>query len=145
MTGVSNRGPRVDVMAPGSGIMGPISQTSSPSNSANQENYTLDNSFKVNKLSGTSMAAPQVTGVVACLVGLRHSSKATVTKEEVKSFIVDNAESSRLYDPTSGNPANDYDNSRALHGTSNKFLKQPFNSSTAFAHGTTNTHNLPSN
>jgi len=145
MTGVSNRGPRVDLLAPGSGIMGPISQTSSSANSANQENYTLDNSFKVNKLTGTSQAAPQVTGMIACILQTRHSTKATMTKEEVKSFIVDNAENGRMYDPTSGNAANDYDNSRALHGGANKFLKRPFNSDVAFAHGTSNVHNLPSN
>ena len=68
-----------------------------------------------------------------------------MTNAEVKSFITDNAENGRLYDPTSGNAANDYDNSRALHGGANKFLKQPFNSNVAFAHGTSNPHNLPSN
>ena len=145
MTAVSNRGPRVDLLAPGSAIMGPISQTSSPANSGNQENYTLDNSFKVNKLSGTSQAAPQVTGVIACILQTRHSTRATMTNAEVKSFIVDNAENGRLYDPTSGTAANDYDNSRALHGGANKFLKQPFNSDVAFAHGTSNAHSLPSN
>lgn len=134
--GYSNRGPRIDVFAPGSSIMGPISNTSSAINTQNSINYTLDNSFKVNKLSGTSMAAPQATGILAGLLQTRCTTKTTISKEDAFAYIKDNCEAGRLYDPTSGNPANDYDNSRALHNAPNNFLKQPVNSTRAFAHGT---------
>ena len=93
----SNRGPRIDVFAPGSSIMSSISQTSSVDISTGAVNYSLDNSFKINKLNGTSMASPQVTGVLACLLQIRHTTRATLTKEEALDFITSNSEISRLY------------------------------------------------
>ena len=91
------------------------------------------------------MASPQVTGVLACLLQTRHTTRATLTKEDALDFITSNSEISRLYDPTSGNPANDYDNSRALHNAPNRFLKQPFNSNHAFVHAKNSVATLPTN
>jgi subtilisin family serine protease len=53
----SNTGPRVDIYAPGSGIISSVYDVGITSESGNYIKY-----------DGTSMAAPQVTGVLACLL-----------------------------------------------------------------------------
>jgi hypothetical protein len=53
----SNTGPRVDIYAPGSGIISSVYDVGINSGSGNYIKY-----------DGTSMAAPQVTGVLACLL-----------------------------------------------------------------------------
>lgn len=139
----SNRGPRIDIYAPGSGIMSAIPNSGSYTSGA--INYTLNSSYKVNKLDGTSMASPQVTGVLACVMQARHSSRSTMKVAEALDFVTTNAEDGRLYDQTSGTPSNDYDNVNALHGAPNRFLKQPFNSEISFAMGTNSVKALPQN
>ena len=139
----SNRGPRLDIYAPGSGIMSAV--TSSGSYTSGAINYTLNNSYKVNKLNGTSMASPQVAGLLACVMQVRHSSRGTMKVAEALDFITKNAEEGRLYDQTSGTPSNDYDNVNALHNAPNRFLKQPFNSHISFAMGTDTVKALPQN
>ena len=58
----SNCGPRVDVYAPGENIMSSIN--SSIGSFANDNRNTA---YKVSKRSGSSMASPQVVGILACL------------------------------------------------------------------------------
>lgn len=133
----SNRGPRLDVLAPGSGIMSAISQSPSATIGFGSIPYTLDTTYLVNKLNGTSMAAPQVTGIVTLLMGLRHNLNNTPTKEEALEFITSNAELNRMHDATTGTASTDYQASYALHGAPNRFLKQPFNSRIAARYGST--------
>lgn len=56
----SSFGPRIDVWAPGVNIMGSIRSTQGGSVDLR------DSNFRNGKLSGTSMASPQVCGVLAC-------------------------------------------------------------------------------
>jgi len=56
----SNYGPRVDIYAPGSSI---LSSDNSIGLGADYRNAN----YRIGKKSGTSMAAPQVTGVLACI------------------------------------------------------------------------------
>lgn len=124
-----NRGPRIDVFAPGQYIMGALSTSHSSDNAAGNSNYPLDsNTFKSNGFTGSSFAAAQVTGLLACLLQIRQN----FTQAECLQFLKDNAQNNRLQDDTSGTPANDYANGTALHGAANRFLKQPFNGSIAF-------------
>lgn len=60
----SNYGPQLDIMAPGGGIMGAAwyDSTSTASIVADSRN----DFYSLMKLSGTSQASPQVTGVLAC-------------------------------------------------------------------------------
>jgi hypothetical protein len=58
----SNTGPRVNILAPGSNIA-----SSSNTNSSGVRDSRNTNYYKI-LMSGTSMAAPQVTGVLACLL-----------------------------------------------------------------------------
>jgi hypothetical protein len=58
----SNCGPRVDVYAPGRFIMSSVNSTLGV-----YANDTRNSSYYLTKKSGTSMACPQVAGVLACL------------------------------------------------------------------------------
>lgn len=63
MMGYTNRGPRTDVFAPTDCNAGDIG---SPSDSSRE--YPLDNAYNTDNFSGTSCAAPNVAGVLACRV-----------------------------------------------------------------------------
>lgn len=60
----SNTGPRVDVFAPGSYIMSSFNNGLSYGSVTDPRNA----SYRLGKLSGTSMSGPQVTGILACLL-----------------------------------------------------------------------------
>ena len=59
----SNCGPRIDVYAPGTSIMSSLNSNILSSSVTDTRNST----YFLNKYSGTSMASPQVAGVLACL------------------------------------------------------------------------------
>lgn len=123
----SEKGPRVNICAPGGAIMSAI-----PTNSNNDNYqaviYPANTSYKSKKLSGTSMASPQVTGVLACLLEARPKS----TQAECLAFLQEHSESNRLYDPTTGTASTDYINFRALQGGANLYLKMPFTATNPF-------------
>jgi hypothetical protein len=60
----SNNGPGVDVYSPGNDIMSSVNSTSSFGGIPDP----VDNNYYITKLSGTSMASPQVCGILACLM-----------------------------------------------------------------------------
>lgn len=61
----SNCGPVVDIFAPGASIMSSINST--PAVTDGTYDYR-NSSYYISKKTGTSMASPQVTGVLACLL-----------------------------------------------------------------------------
>ena len=64
----SNRGPRIDVWAPGSYIDSSWIGSAPAPGLASPVPDTRNNLYYTGKSSGTSMASPQVTGVLACLL-----------------------------------------------------------------------------
>lgn len=60
----SNHGPAVNIFAPGSDIMGAMSPDYTGTTVADPRN----SQYKLAKISGTSMASPQVAGVAACVL-----------------------------------------------------------------------------
>ena len=124
----STKGPRVDISAPGGYIMSAIPQGSNIATGVGTVDYPLNATYKSTKISGTSMASPQVAGVVACLL----ESRKTYTQDQVASWLYQNCETNRLYDPTTGTPSTDYQNFRALQGAPNRYLKTPFTSQYPF-------------
>lgn len=112
--GFSETGPRVDVYAPGSFIMSALSgnygSISDPRNPA----------FRIGKISGTSMACPQVTGMLACVL----QARPTMTPTEAKQFVIDNSIKNTLQ--VTGPES--YTNQRSLQGGANRILKTPFTS-----------------
>jgi len=100
----SDCGPGVDIYAPGTFII-----SSTPTGTNDPRN----SSFKIGKNSGTSMASPQVCGVLACALEIYPS----MTQEEAKAYILAYAKQGQLT-ATSGGPTDGQD----LQGSANLFL-----------------------
>jgi hypothetical protein len=110
----SNCGPRVDIYAPGSYIM------SSLNSNIQGGTYDSRNSFAyVSKYSGTSMASPQVAGLVACILEIYPSfNQAAVLK-----YLQDTAKYNQMTDGggSSGAMGTTIDDT-ALQGSVNRYL-----------------------
>lgn len=105
---ISNCGPRVDIYAPGRNIISSVN--------SNTDNYIPDlrnSNYYFTKKSGTSMASPQVVGVIACLA----EQWPTITQDDVKNYLDKFAKFDQITD-TGGGPG-DYTD---LQGSDNKFL-----------------------
>jgi subtilisin family serine protease len=77
-------------------------------------------SYKIGKISGTSMASPQVAGLVACLMETYPHYK----QEDVKAYITSKwAVDGQLYDAVSTDDPTDTDD---LQGSPNKHAKYNF-------------------
>ena len=74
--GSSTRGPAVDIWAPGEDIVSAVSTV----NLYISDDYPDDNTYKVTSIGGTSMASPQVAGVIAQHV----QAFPSATPEEIK-------------------------------------------------------------
>lgn len=101
----SNCGPRIDIYAPGSAIIssvhsGPI---------ADQR----DSSYKLEKYYGTSMASPQVCGVLACLMEVYPS----ITQNQVLEYLATNSKYNQITDTNGG-----YTDLFSLQGSENRYL-----------------------
>lgn len=113
----SESGPRVDVYAPGVMIMGAYAdkpyETPAVQDPRNGDYY-------LNKITGTSQATPQVTGVLACLL----QARPALTTTEAKRWLTGNAVPDALdqgADPSYSNPY-------GLQGSGNRILRMSFTS-----------------
>ena len=113
----SNSGPGVDLYAAGTDIIGAYINTGGST-------YSKNSSYKQARMSGTSMAAPQATGIVACLLQA-HPDWNPAT---VKKWIIDNAQD-KIHS-TGAN--NDYTTTDSLHGGTQKVAYFPMNGSRPF-------------
>jgi len=108
----SNSGPRIDLFAPGTNIMGAWVGTSS--------NAVLDlrsSTHYITKNSGSDVAAAQVAGVVALIL----EQNPTLSQSGVKTIIYDIATSKGQIQYTTGSVADLYD----INGAVNRYLKLP--------------------
>ena len=112
----SDGGPAVDVWAPGSYVM----SASSEINSLGGVTYYANASFKQANISGTSMAAPQVAGVISLYLQLN----PWATPSQVKAWLISQSQPT-IY--TTGSDT-DYTNNRSLLGSASRVMFQPFNS-----------------
>lgn len=119
----SNSGPGVDVYAPGEYIMSAIPEGSSIETATTSIAYPDNDTFRATKISGTSMASPQVAGVVACMLDARPE----YTQTQVKAWIQEVGTSNRLTQTGST-----YTDLGFLQGGPNRYLFQPFSLSTAW-------------
>lgn len=101
----SNYGPRIDLYAPGSGIVGPFAANGRTGDYRNSQ-------YRIDRISGTSMASPQVTGVLSCLAEQRPEITPASALEYLKSYsAVD-----QIVDVPTSNILN-------LGGSPNRYLK----------------------
>jgi len=117
----SETGPRTDIFAPGYAVQSAIPQGATLTSSTAA--YPLNGSYLIRKLQGTSMASPQVAGVIATVL----QARPHYTPAQALDWIQDNASSGRLYDPSTGSYPSDYTNYQGLQGAGNRYLTTPFN------------------
>jgi hypothetical protein len=100
----SNRGARIDIWAPGSGIQ----------SSVNSGGITdgRNASFRQDTYSGTSMASPQVCGVLACALEMYPS----MTNDQARSYVIANSKP-QVFDAAAG-----LSNTYSLINSPNRFL-----------------------
>ena len=109
----SESGPRVDIYSPGVMIMGAYA------NKPYQTYAVADprnNSYYLNKISGTSQATPQVAGVVSCLLGARPGA----TVDQIKAWLTDTSAKNLLVE----GPDTSYSNQNGLQGGANRILRR---------------------
>jgi hypothetical protein len=122
----SNTGPRIDIFAPGSAIMGAyLNKVYADPAVVDKRSGNISTSttatFYLNKVDGTSQSCPQVTGVVACLL----ESRPWYQSWQVLQWIKDNALVNTLSETYYGGAG--YVQFAGLQGAANKQLYQPFN------------------
>lgn len=94
----SSTGKKVDLFAPGVNI---ISSYLNQTNVVNAVADSRNNSYYLQKLQGTSMATPQVTGIIACLAQFYPHW----TNKEFKEFLINTAETGSIAEaPGTYNP-----------------------------------------
>lgn len=86
----SNCGTGVDVFAPGEGI---ISATHTAAGSSNQSDVR-DTNYYDSKFQGTSMASPQVCGILACAL----ETYPRMSPSDAKQYIIDYANQNQMFD-----------------------------------------------
>ena len=120
----SNKGPNLDIWAAGTRIL-------SPFNSGYQD--PRNTSYYIQYLQGTSMATPNVSGVIA----LHLESTPTATRKNVREWLL--SEGSRTlssgdyYDPYTSNGANDtnyWGNKQSLKSSPRRVLYNPYANNT---------------
>ena len=116
----SERGPRCDTVAPGTNVTAATSKASTftklPYVFGTLANYTA---FSATKISGTSMAAPQVTGAVALFL----QGNPRATPAQVRNWVASIGVKNQIQTTTT---TNDWANSYALVGGPNNFLYNPY-------------------
>ena len=118
----SETGPGVGVYAPGTDIMSAMSTTNSFGATTLNNPYPADASFLINNITGTSMASPQVAGVVALWLQINPNA----TPAQCLAFIKQTAKTAQLYETTGAGV--DYTDTRSLLDSPNRFLFNKFNS-----------------
>lgn len=115
----SDCGPGVDIYAPGTSTMS-VLNTSYPGGGTTDPRSGSSPSYKIGKISGTSMASPQVAGLVACLM----ETYPHYNQEQVKEYLTTKwAVSGQLYDAISTDNPVDSDD---LQGSPNLHAKYHF-------------------
>ena len=106
----SNFGPGLDIFAPGSYIYSSFGNTG-----GNDTKYTQGSGNYKGNISGTSMAAPQVAGVLACAA----SRKERFTQDDARRYLND---TSKYNDMTVDAFGGDYTDPTVGYGGPNKYL-----------------------
>jgi hypothetical protein len=106
----SNCGPRVDIFSPGNAI---ISSLHTAGGGVTLVNDFRNSSYKVGKYQGTSMASPQVCGVLACLLEQYPRFNQTNAVDYLNSTVKEN----QITDTGGG-----YTDNTSLQGSGNNYV-----------------------
>ena len=117
----SECGPGVSVYAPGTDIMSAMSTNNRFGATLVDNPYPADATFLINNIGGTSMASPQIAGLLALWLQLNPNA----TPAQGLAFINSTAKTAQLYDTAS---AVAYTDTRSLLGSENRFAFNKFNS-----------------
>lgn len=79
----SNRGPGVDIWAPGQNIVSSVATRPNYNGRLSDRTDPRNSNFYLDIYSGTSMAAPQVVGVLACMMSNNPKINASNAKEKL--------------------------------------------------------------
>lgn len=116
----SSTGPNVTIYAPGRNV-----QSAYPSWSSGAEDYPENPTYKCTKLSGTSMASPQVCGLLATILGMR----PWYTRQNLIDWMYKFSINNNIDGAVPASPSfTDY---RSIQGGEDRILKTPFSNSTA--------------
>ena len=113
----SETGPRVDVYSPGTMIMGAYANKPYATPAVTDPR---DTSYHLNKISGTSQATPNVTGMLATVL----QARPAMTPAEAKQFVVDCSIKNALAEGSNTS----YSSTTYLQGGNNRILQTPFTS-----------------
>lgn len=113
----SEKGPRIDMCAPGQSITSATNSTGF--GSLYDNTYPLNSNYKISRIGGTSMASPQVAGVLACYMQINPNA----TSQQLKNWLIGQSQSN-MY--TGTGTGTDYSDSRSLQGAPNRMLYTPF-------------------
>jgi len=97
----SNCGPRLDIFAPGGYITSSVNSVEYPLTEDDPRNA----SYKISKISGTSMACPQVSGILACASEQNPSFNQDLALE----YLVKHSKSNQLHFGNTGGYQDGYD------------------------------------
>jgi len=128
----SECGPGVSVYAPGTDIMSAMSTTNAFGATTVNNPYPADATFLINNISGTSMAGPQIAGVLTLWLQINPSA----TPAQGLAFVNATAKTAQIYDTVS---SVDYTNTRSLLGSTNRFAFNKFNSNVQMRIGSSST------
>ena len=106
----SETGPGVDLYAPGTNIMSATSTVNKFTDGA----YPSDSSYRITNISGTSMAAPQVAGLLATYGEINPNATPAQMKVWLSKHSTRCSDDPQITD-------NDYTNYRSLLGGNNLF------------------------
>jgi hypothetical protein len=126
--GYSDSGPRIDIFSPGTQIVSTISNVYDPGFATppyGVNTYPYNPSFKICNVSGTSMAAPNIAGIVAQLLQMNPDD----TPADILQRLIDLSTKDVLYDTGS---RTDYSNTNTLHGSPNRYGYFPFEQSIGY-------------
>ena len=120
----SCRGPGVNIWTAGTNIMSAMSNTN---DGGGNSSYNPNNSYRQRRFNGTSMAAPQMAGIAACIL----QAHPDWTPKQVFDYVRDNA-TDTIY---SSNSSTDWSNSKSILGASQKVAYFPMAGRTPFSYG----------
>lgn len=114
----SNCGPNVDLFAPGAYITSSWLTNTTPSGTGYPSPVPdpRNTSYYIAKYSGTSMAAPQVTGMLACKL----ETNPTMTQADVYQYLTSNAKPGQIPNTNGG-----YSDIFSLQGAPNLYMALP--------------------